>query len=478
MSARAPDAEIAFRVADRLGKLDGAWDVYGERARRFDVHLNGPSVELARGPIVLEGYSIRLMRARAGRLGTASQASTDATEAGVRRAIESVQTAVALSDFPASSVELPASNGSAPLPEIADPTLWNDPTCALEEYVAALLHAFERERGVVPSFGAIGVTLTEVSVANSSGLEISYPHTLVDVELGVKAYAGPEGPVPGEYWVLQQARRLEIDRLPSRVPDWSRYARDARAAVLPPTGATSVVIPPSVLDDILPAALAVPFSGVGRLNGIAPEIGEAVGATPLELADDPTVPWAVGSAPVDDEGTTAGRHSLVTEGKVASLLYDVRHGAALGARSTGSGWRRAETQPFPWARFTEPPSPEPSTLVIPPGTGGTDNELCETAGDGVWLVQIGYPSGEPSTSAFGGEIRMGYRIRHGKLAEPVRGGTVGGRILAGPGDPSVFRDLASIGSQPRLRGRILAPALLVKPMELSGEGAGAATAAK
>ena len=126
-------------------------------------------------------------------------------------------------------------------------------------------------------------------------------------------------------------------------------------------------------------------------------------------------------------------------------------------------------------RFTHTPSPANSTLVVEAGTDGTDAELAEIAGDGIWLQQLGWASPDPISGAFGGEIRIGYRIRNGKIAEPVRGGTIGGTVVAPPGTPSLLTSIAAIGSKARLVDDLSSPTLLVKTLTVAGESGGGPT---
>ena len=114
-------------------------------------------------------------------------------------------------------------------------------------------------------------------------------------------------------------------------------------------------------------------------------------------------------------------------------------------------------------------------MVVEPGTGGSDAEIAEIAGDGIWLQQLGWASPDAISGAFGGEIRIGYRIRNGKLAEPVRGGTIGGTVVAPPGTPSLLSCISAIGSEARLVDDLSSPTLLVKPLTVAGDSGGRPT---
>ncbi len=467
MSALQPVDSTAARVADQL-RADGPWEVFAQRTRRYELHLNGTTIELARGPITVEGYGLRLLRPRGEQTGRGFQASTDLTADGIRATVATAEAVARLSSFPAKGVELPKPGGAPASPLIRDDDLWSDPMGTLERFVHALTAPFDGRSNEVLSFGSVRASLNENSLANSNGLRFAYPSTEVEYEAAVKASGGPEGPPPGEYWVNGSSRRATTDHLADEVSAWCRYAQDVRRAVQPPTGDLPVILPPGVLTTILPNVLSVRFTGTARLREIAPALGTSIAASSLTVEDDGTYPWATGSGPVDDEGTPRRKQPLISGGSVAGLLYDSLHGAAFGVPSTGSAARAAGFGMRDPRRFAHAPGLSSTTLSIPAGTGGSDAELVEAAGDGIWVQQLGWAFPDPFSGAFGGEIRIGYRIRGGKLAEPVRGGTVGGVVMAPPGAPSLLANVVAIGSTPELTDQMATPPLLVRPLVVAG----------
>jgi predicted Zn-dependent protease len=460
-------AETAFRIADRL-RTEPPWDVFAERARRFELHLNGRALEMARGPITVEGYGVRVFRSRGEKTGVGFQASTDLSEEGIRAAAAQADTIAAFSHFPTRRVDLPTQGTRASAAvAVRDPRLWDQPMESLLEYARAMFAAFNGKNDVTPSFGSVRATLTESSLANSAGLRTAFTHTTVEFEVAVKAFGGPEGPPPGEYWVNDSSRRLEPERLPGRVEDWCRFARDVRRAKPTPTGDLPVILPAATLAGILPVVLGFRFTGGARLREIAPKSGEPVATTSLTIHDDGLIPWAVASAPVDDEGAPQRRRTLVSRGAASELLYDSLHAGAFGTSTTGNAVRNSLLF-RDWRRFVHPPVGTATTIVVEPGSGGSDEELIEAAGDGVWVQQLGWAIPDPISTAFGGELRIGYRIRNGKLAEPIRGGTVGGVVLAPPGARSLLHDIAAVGSKGTLSETVWTPSLLVRPLTVAG----------
>jgi TldD protein len=468
MTAKASSSDLGFRVADLL-RTEAPWDVVGERAVRYEVHLQGTEVELERGPITIEGYGLRLFRPHGEGIGTGFQASTDLSPEGLRTVLADAEATARHAEFPAKRVDLPTGGRAASDVLVVDPKLWADPPGAIRAYVDALLRPFEGRKGVAPTFGSVKATLSELTMANSAGLRVAYPSTSVEIELGVKAFGGPEGAPPGEYWVTQTGRRLEPEKAAASVDEWCRYASDVRRAVNPPTGEQAVIVPPDVLAGILPPVLGFRCSGVARLRKIAPEVGTPLASERVTIRDEGDYPWAPGSAPYDDEGTPRGKRALLERGKVANLLYDSLYASAFSTRSTGSGIRTS-IGPTGSLRFPHRPAPGSSTLVLGSGDGGTTEELAETAGDGILITQLGWPIPDFISGAFGGEIRIGYRVRGGKIAEPVRGGTVGGIVFAPPKSPSMLFNTEAVGSRAELADRLVAPPVLVRTLTVGGSG--------
>ncbi len=459
--------ETAPAVAERLN-VPGPWELFGQRLSRFELYVDGRRTETVRGPLSVEGVGLRLFRPSADGLGVGFQATTDLSKTGLRRLVDDAEATARHARFPVRAVALPTDAPSRPHgPRVEDPELSRDPVEAVRAYVEAALTECSNARDVQPSFGSVRATIADTTIVNSEGLSVGYRETFAELELALKSTGTRAADPAGEYWVVRAMRRLDRSSLPPAAERWTTLARDVRRATATPSGPLPVALPASLLSEILPAAIHLRFSGVGRLRKMAVPDGSAVAAQSISLSRDPTVDWSIGSAPVDDEGAIPPRLDLVKAGTRTDLLYDALHAAAF-ERTTNGAARRGSEFGSDWCRFVGRPRPTTGTLVVDPGKDGSDEELLEAIGEGVWIDQLGWPNPDPISGTFGGEIRIGYRIRGGKRAEPIRGGTLGGFVFSTSGEPSLLNSVRKVGSTATLEGALLAPTVVADGLTLSG----------
>ncbi|MCI4364052.1 MAG: TldD/PmbA family protein [Thermoplasmata archaeon] len=465
----ADNGSLAGTIADVLGqKVDPPWDLFAQRLRRYEVHLSGRRVELLRGPIHLTGFGVRVLRPSNGSTQVGMGSSNDLTPEGIMGAVERATAVSRFSSFPASEVHLPSGSAVRPGLELTDPEVRDRPEDGLRRFSDELLAQFDGRNDPIPSFGSVKATYAENSVVNSSGERVAWSGTGVELEFAVKSVGGPEGAAPGEYWVNSRSRRLDAVSLGVDVPRWAKLASDMRRAKPPPTGELTVAFPTDVLAEILPPILGFRLTGAAELRGLAPELASRVGSELVHVTDEPFLPWGGRSAPIDDEGTAHAPLHLLEAGTVSSRMYDVLHGSKFGHPSTGHGSRLGGFGDE--HRFASGVAPGMTNLVLRSGDGGTDQELIAAIGEGLWLEQLGYPFPDNLGGTYGGEIRAAYRIRGGKLAEAVRGGTVGGSLLGAPGAPSLLAGVSHLGSRNVLCGAYSGPTVVAKGIAVAGPG--------
>lgn len=140
-------------------------------------------------------------------------------------------------------------------------------------------------------------------------------------------------------------------------------------------------------------------------------IGSFEYAAPIvSVVADATLPGGAGSYAFDAEGVPAQRVELITSGVLRHTLNSRECAAVVGEASNGtaraSSWNR-----IPMARMTN--------LELQPGTDSLES-LISGVDDGIYITTDAMTDIDDNRElcSFGGEI--GWRIRGGELAEPIR----------------------------------------------------------
>lgn len=144
-------------------------------------------------------------------------------------------------------------------------------------------------------------------------------------------------------------------------------------------------------------------------------MGKKVGNDKLTIRDMGDMPNN-GYVPYDDEGTKAKGVCLIENGVLTGRLHDAKSATALNESLTGNA--RAES-------YLYPPMVRMTNTYIEGGTDDPEEMIKETK-DGIYVYQVNYGTG---MSTFTMQPSLCYRIRDGKLCEPVRANVVTGSVF-------------------------------------------------
>jgi len=230
-----------------------------------------------------------------------------------------------------------------------------------------------------------------------------------------------------------------IDDLADRVI-WQLEMAKKKAAVS--TKLLPVIFTPNGVASALMSPLVLAFNGKSVLEGASPlkdKLGEQVFDKRLNLWDDATIAYGVGSYPFDDEGVSGQRMPLVTNGVVTNFLYDLQTAALAGTQSTGNGQRAGGGTP----------RPDISSLIL---SGGdvSFQAMVEDMKEGLIVEQvIGADQGNLLGGDFGGNVLLGYRVENGEIVGRVKDTMIAGNVY------KVLKELLGIGQEARWVGGIL-----------------------
>ena len=143
-------------------------------------------------------------------------------------------------------------------------------------------------------------------------------------------------------------------------------------------------------------------------------IGERVATAGVTVVDDGAMDQRRGSLTIDDEGTPTGRTVLIEDGILKGYLQDRLNARLMGMAPTGNG-RRESFAHAPMPRMT-------NTFML----AGKDEpaELIGRVKDGIYAKSFGGGQVDITSGKFVFTCTEAYRIRGGKIAEPVKGATL------------------------------------------------------
>lgn len=301
-----------------------------------------------------------------------------------------------------------------------------DPRLAGQGYKLPYLRKCDAiARGVSPRITQVSTTIADVvslvEIINSEGLHVfdersrvrfSLQATAGDGEERISSYEAPGA--LGGYEILGQ---LQLEEVAFRIAE--RAARMLDAGYIA-GGQMPVIMGNGFGGVIFHEACGHPLESESVRRKASPmcnKMGELIAHPCVTALDDGTFGGAWGSLNIDDEGMPVQRTLLIENGILRNYLADRVGALELGIARTGSG-RRESYKYAPVSRMRN--------TFIAPGSDTFDSMLASVE-DGLYAVKMGGGSVNPATGEFNFAVEEGYRIRKGKLAEPVRGATLIGK---------------------------------------------------
>jgi len=425
-SVSARDAQHALRTALSRG---GDWaELYWERHETLQLVLDDGRIEDAISGVD-QGAGIRVTKGERTTYANSNVADVDDLIALAGRAARGVAEGDGLHET------------SDPAPdELARPsTVAIDPRdVAVERKVGLLRRANEVARALDPRVQQVTATYAEsvqdVLVANSDGLHRA--DTRVRLNVAVHVVAKQADVLESGFEALRGTAGFEMltdEAVEQAARDAARRAILNVGAQPAPAGTYTVVLSSEAGGTLIHESVGHGLEADLNLKGLSVysgRIGQKVASELITVIDDGTDPNKRGTAAMDDEGTPTQRTVLIEKGILRTYLSDRKHAEKLGIQRSGNA-RRESFRYLPICRMTN--------TMIARGTSDPD-EILRSVKDGVFVKKMGGGQVDVVSGNFAFEITECYRIRDGKLAEPLRGAT-----LVGQG-PKLMSEIDMVGT--------------------------------
>lgn len=202
------------------------------------------------------------------------------------------------------------------------------------------------------------------------------------------------------------------------------------------------------------------FSGDAVQKGLSllkDKEGEIIAADIVNLVDDPHLEDGLASVSFDDEGVATLKTYLIKNGKLNSLLHNLKTANKAGVKSTGNGFKSS---------YASPISVSPTNFYIEPGINSLE-EMTKKINKGLIITDFaGLHSGANSITGDFSLVAKGFYIEDGIKTYPVEQITVAGNFF------TLLNNIEEIGSDLKFpMSSVGSPSIVIKELSIAGEGA-------
>ena len=208
-------------------------------------------------------------------------------------------------------------------------------------------------------------------------------------------------------------------------------------AVPAPAGTFDIVLGPGWPGVMLHEAVGHGLEGDfnrKKTSAFAGQLGQQVAAKGVTVVDDGTISERRGSLTIDDEGTPTENTVLIEDGILVNYMQDRQNARLMGMEPTGNGRRQS---------YAHQPMPRMTNTYMHAGEHDPQ-EIMESVKDGIYAVSFGGGQVDITSGKFVFNCTEAYRIRDGKVAEPIKGAN-----LIGSG-PAAMKRISMIGNDMEL----------------------------
>jgi PmbA protein len=434
--------KIVESVLDKAASAAETAEVYLVSGEKTPVRFEANRLKSIRSR---QSHSICLRIFKNGRTGFAASNLLEDIDGLVSAAVETSQFGAAADfELPSAGHYLSVDTFDAAVPDIPLESMIKNG----ERMIARLLSADAR----LNCEGALSKESASIVIANSRGLMSTYRKTIYDVSLEGTLINGSDMLFIGDG---MSSCRADIELEPM-VESILLQLERARGSAAVKSGRMPVIFSPHGVASAFSAPLMSGFNGKMVQEGASPlgsRLGQSVFDPKFSLYDDATLPFQPHSRPFDDEGVPSQRIALAMNGRVLNFLYDLKTAARAGKHSTGSA-----------ARGSSLPVPSASAFVI--GSGSTSQtEMLADVKEGLLVEHLmGAEQGNVMGGDFSGNVLLGYKIEHGKIAGRVKDTVVSGNVY------ELLKNIAALGNDARwIGGGLFTPSIYLPAVSVASQ---------
>lgn len=293
----------------------------------------------------------------------------------------------------------------------------------------------------------------ETRIVNSKGLDVSFKDNAIGCVAVAIAADGDKVAVGAGYKYVRNPAELDLDEIAGRAV---RDAVSGLHAEPVQSGSYPVVLRSDVMASLLGCFDPV-FSAERAQKGLSllkGKEGEMIASPVVTIVDDPVNPKALSGTPFDSEGVATAKREIVSEGRLTTLLHNLKTAKKQGVQTTGHASKGSYASPVGIA---------PINFYIKPGETSPE-ALYEMAGNGLLITDVdGLHSGANQISGDFSLGARGFRIENGKVTNAVNQITIAGNFF------ELLRNITAVGSDFEFDISVSSPSVLVSSIAVAGK---------
>jgi len=254
---------------------------------------------------------------------------------------------------------------------------------------------------------------TEISILNSSGLDLSYKKTFFSY------YA--EGFIVLNNSFIWLFKGTALSRLNYDTENFAAEITKQRSMIEKEieikTGTMDIIFMPSAVSTFLNVFI-VGANGKLVLKGNSPlinKIGEEILDKRVNIIDNPEIPFGADTQPFDDEGTLAKKKYLFENGILKNFYVDIETGKLLNISPMGNGMRS----------YTRPPSPSTTNIYVASGNISLKDMVKDTKEGLIIYGVLGGGQSNILAGDFSVNVSLGFYIKDGEIQGRVKNVMIG-----------------------------------------------------
>ena len=296
-----------------------------------------------------------------------------------------------------------------------------------------------------------------VTLFNSNGLELSHTNKSVGAVLEVVAEDKGEKFTAYHYDIAERFEQLDMEKLVHKTVE-KAVSQIGGSSV--PSGEYRIV-----MDNLQMAAMLSIFDSVFSsenaqkgLSLLKGKEGEIIASEAVTVVDDPLYKTSPVRSPFDAEGVATYAKNVIENGRLNTLLYNLKTAYKEGKKTTGNAYKDSYSSNVSVSPFTF--YLKPSELPV--------SELYKTVENGILITQMkGAHAGANSVTGDFSLESKGFLIENGRVTRPVEGITIAGNFF------TMLRDIEAVAdnlafSLPGSGSIYGAPSVYVKGLSVAG----------